>query len=562
MWSTLPLVLVPILSLASLILARPYTNPILPGWHSDPSCTLANDTIFCTTSTFLAYPGFPIYASKDLLHWQLASNAFNRESQIPVLHDIPSSTTTGGNFAPTLRYRNGVFYLITTFFIQIDDQVELKGLVFRSTDPWSDDAWSEPVEFPVIGIDPDIFWDDHDNTPNGNDELVYVTSTNSHQIQHYALNLTTGQTGPPTPLWNGTGGQNPEGSHLYKRDNYYYLLLAEGGTELGHASTIARSTSRTGPWEASPHNPLLTNRNTTQFFQTVGHADLFADGEGTWWAVALGTRSGAEWRVYPMGRETVLTAVEWGEDGWPVARAVRGVMEGDLPNTGEDGLNGKGEGGVDDPDKVDFEPGSVIPKHFVHWRYPKKDAFAVSAADSGHANTLRLAPSVSNLTGNASSSSEDGITFIARRQTDTLFTYSVDLLFTPKGVHEEAGVAVFLTQAQHIDLGVVSLPSSSQKKPELALRFRVQGRGNLKGPLPESNTMPIPESWKETIRLQIQAVNATHYAFSASPASSGQGERIVLGYAEAAIVSGGTGPYTGEYLPLYSICLEVNVCID
>lgn len=263
-----------------------------------------------------------------------------------------------------------------------------------------------------------------------------------------------------------------------------------------------------------------------------------------------------------MGRETVLTAVEWGEDGWPVARAVRGVMEGDLPNTGEDGLNGKGEGGVDDPDKVDFEPGSVIPKHFVHWRYPKKDAFAVSAADSGHANTLRLAPSVSNLTGNASSSSEDGITFIARRQTDTLFTYSVDLLFTPKGVHEEAGVAVFLTQAQHIDLGVVSLPSSSQKKPELALRFRVQGRGNLKGPLPESNTMPIPESWKETIRLQIQAVNATHYAFSASPASSGQGERIVLGYAEAAIVSGGTGPYTGEYLPLYSICLEVNVCID
>ena len=546
MWSTLPLLLLPILLLSTQIQA--YTNPILPGWHSDPSCTRANDTIFCTTSTFLAYPGLPIYASKNLLHWKLASNAFNRESQIPVLRDIPSSTTTGGNFAPTLRYRNGTFYLIVTFFVQTGDQVDLKGLVFRSTDPWNDDAWSRPVEFPVVGIDPDLFWDDHDHhsdTPD-EDELVYVTSTNSHQIQHYTLNLTTGQTGPPTSLWNGTGGRNPEGPHLYKKDNYYYLVLAEGGTELGHTSTIARSRSRTGPWEASPHNPLLTNRNTTQLFQTVGHADLFADAEGRWWAVALATRSGPEWEVYPMGRETVLAPVEWGEDRWPGARAVRGVMDEYLPSKdGEDK-----EGYVDDPEEIDFEPGSSIPKHFVHWRYPKRNAFAVSSAESGHANTLRLTPSVSNLTGNASATyDEDAITFIARRQTDTLFTYSVDLQFNPK-VHEEAGVTVFLTQAQHIDLGVVSLPYSSQGKPELALRFRVQGRGNLKGPLPASKATPIPQSWKEsTIRLQIEAVNATHYSFVASPASSsGQGqEKIVLGYPEAAIVSGGTGPYTGEH---------------
>lgn len=249
-----------------------------------------------------------------------------------------------------------------------------------------------------------------------------------------------------------------------------------------------------------------------------------------------------------MGRETVLTPVEWGEDGWPVARAVRGVMEG-IPAT----TNREDKGGyVNDSDKVDFEPGSAIPRHFVHWRFPKKDAFAVSSADSGHANTLRLTPSVSNLTGNASSSGEDGITFIARRQTDTLFTYSVDLQFNPKTVHEEAGVTVFLTQAQHIDLGIVSLPStSSSAESELSFRFRVQGRGNLKDPLPAPKNTPIPGSWKEsTIRLQIQAVNSTHYAFSASPGSSGgQGQdRIVLGYAEAAIVSGGTGPYTGEYI--------------
>lgn len=141
--------------------AYDYANPILPGWHSDPSCTSTNttynNTIFCTASTFLTYPGLPIYASNDLLHWKLASSAFNRRSQIPILQDIPSNTTTGGNFAATLRFRNGKLHLIVTYFVQIREEVELKGLVFTSTDPWSDEAWTEPVEFEVVGIDPDIF---------------------------------------------------------------------------------------------------------------------------------------------------------------------------------------------------------------------------------------------------------------------------------------------------------------------------------------------------------------------------------------------------------------------
>ena len=540
--------------------AYDYANPILPGWHSDPSCTSTNttynNTIFCTASTFLAYPGLPIYASNDLLHWKLASNAFNRRSQIPILQDIPSNTTTGGNFAATLRFRNGEFYLIVTFFVQIGEEVEFKDLVFTSTDPWSDEAWTEPMEFEVVGIDPDIFWDDNDNPDNTeSSDMVYVTSTEARQIQHYTLNLHTGQTGPATQLWNGTGAKNPEGPHLYKKDGYYYLLLAEGGTELDHSATIARSRNRTGPWESNPQNPVLTNRNTTEYFQTVGHADLFQTGDGKWWAVALGTRSGPAWRGYPMGRETVLTPVEW-VDGWPVARAVRGLMEGPLPTGVKDGLLGEGKGYVNEPDVIDFQPGSTIPKHFVHWRFPKRDAFEISPADSEHANTLRLTPSVSNLTGNASASGEDdAITFIARRQTDTLFTYSIDLDFNPATVNEEAGLTVFLTQAQHIDLGVVLLPSSPEtgSNMQLGLRFRVQGRGNLKGPLPATRIAPVPGTWEGPIRLQIQAVNSTHYAFSASSSSvssgnqQSQSQRIVLGYAEATIVSGGTGPYNGEY---------------
>lgn len=95
-------------------------------------------------------------------------------------------------------------------------------------------------------------------------------------------------------VWNGTGGAHVEGPRLYKKDGWYYLLIAEGGTELAHAATIARSRDPFGPYESYEGNPLLTNRNTSDYFQTVGHADLFQDATGRWWGVALSTRSGPE----------------------------------------------------------------------------------------------------------------------------------------------------------------------------------------------------------------------------------------------------------------------------
>jgi beta-xylosidase len=394
----------------------PYTNPIFPGWHSDPSCTYVqeDDTIFCVTSTFIAFPGLPVYATKDLRNWKLASNVFNRPSQIPSL----SSTIgqQGGIYAPTLRYHKGTFYLIVSFL-----GPEVKGLVFTSSDPYSDAAWSEPLEFKVQGIDPDIFWDD--------DGSVFVTSANDQRIQHYSLDLETGETGPIADLWNGTGGASPEGPHLYRKDDYYYLLIAEGGTELNHAATMVRSKNRTGPWELHPHNPLITNRNTTEYFQTVGHADLFQDGNGNWWAVALSTRSGPEWKNYPMGRETVLAPATWDKGEWPAVQPVRGQMQGPLLRENK-GIT-RGEGGfIDQQEHATFEPGSSIPPHFLYWRYPETAKFAVSPP--GHPNTLRLTPSQNNLTGDASFTPDNGITLITRRQTDTLFTYSVDIAFKPQ----------------------------------------------------------------------------------------------------------------------------------
>lgn len=515
-----------------------YTNPLFPGWHSDPTCIFVpehDSTYFCSVSTFLAFPGLPIYASKDLQNWKHVSNAYNRPSQFPDMNAYPEQNN--GVYAPTLRYHDGVFYNIVVM-------VAWEGLIFKTTDPFDDGAWSDPVRFTPASIDPDLFWDDDDGT-------VYVTYAG---IQQSTIDLDTGAVSDPVYIWNGTGGASPEGPHVYKKDDgWYYLMIAEGGTELGHTEIIARSRNVSGPYEAYEGNPILTNRGTDEYFQTVGHADLFQDAAGNWWGVALSTRSGPAWTNYPMGRETVLFPATWEEGGWPVLEPVRGRMEGwPLPPPTRD-LPGDGPF-VGDPDVVDFAPGEVIPKHFLFWRFPPEDAFAVSPEELP--NTLRLIPSKANLTGGPDFEPTDAITFVGRRQTDTLFDFSVDVAVDAAAgeEEEEAGVTVFLTQDQHLDLGVVLLASEGSADLAPHLRFRVNGTGNNEGPAPETVVEPVPEAWLGgPVRLCVQALNDTHYTFSAGPSDEAD-EAKTISHGPATIVSGGTGPFTGKHYCISTDC--------
>ena len=268
-----------------------------------------------------------------------------------------------------------------------------------------------------------MFWDD--------DGKVYVTSAG---IVQQEIDLETGAVTEPVSIWNGTGGSSPEGPHIYKKDGYYYLMIAEGGTELGHSEVIARSKNVSGPWESYGNNSVLSNANTTEYFQTVGHADLFQDANGNWWAAALSTRSGPEWKVYHMGREAVLTAVTWDEGKWPIFSNVSGIEDvWPLPPTNKS-VPGSGTFNSD-PDIVDFAPNTTIPSHFYYWRYPAPGTFTISPP--GHPNTLAIAPMPVNLTGVATSNDTDltgqaGIPFLGRRQTSTLFSFSVDLLREPR----------------------------------------------------------------------------------------------------------------------------------
>ena len=292
---------------------------------------------------------------------------------------------------------------------------------------------------------------------------------------------------------------------MMTKDGYHYLLLAEGGTAQEHQVTIGRGKSAQGPFESDPANPILTAYNTTEYFQTVGHADLFQDANGNWWGVALSTRSGPEYETWPMGRETVLYPAKWEKGQWPVLGGpIRGKMEAPLPPVNK---NIRGSGAfVKDPDYYKFSPGSFIPSHFSYWRFPQTQNYAVSP--KGHPNTLRLLPSRANLTGDATFVPTDGITFIGRRQTDTLFTYSVDVNYSPSEIGEESGATLFLTQSYHVDLGIVRL-----NKTGTYLRFRAEGPN-----APKETVVPISQNWcDQGMQLQIQAYNITHFSFSAGP---------------------------------------------
>ncbi|KAI9162971.1 Non-reducing end alpha-L-arabinofuranosidase BoGH43A [Paramyrothecium foliicola] len=518
-----------------------FHNPVLPGWNSDPSCAFvkeADNTFFCTTSSFLGFPGVPVYASKDLVNWKLASNALNRPEQLPELA-LNRGHQNEGIWASTIRYRDGVFYIITSY-VQFANWGP-KIIVFTTTDPYDDAAWSQPVtiENPARDIDPDLFWDF--------DGKLYMSVAAGIYISE--IDLETGSATEPVRVWNGTGDRNPEGPHIYFKDDWYYLLIGEGGTELNHTVTIARGKSATGPFEGYEGNPILTNKFTNEYFQTVGHADFFQDAAGNWWGAALATRSGPEWVNYPMGRETVLFAVTWEEGEWPVLDPIRGTMTGPLPPTNKD-VPGDGHW-INEPDVVDFKPGSALPRHFLFWRPPQESLFEISP--EGHENTLQISPSNVNLSATVGwDPTADGLGFVARKQSATLFDYSVDVSFSPKVRDEEAGITVFLTQVQHIDLSIVNLPACNGSTLVPRFRFRVESSGLPSFDAPETYIMPVPKAWRsEPIRLFASAVSDTEYVFGAAPAARPE-EYLELGSASGQIVSGGSGPFTGTILGAYA----------
>lgn len=276
----------------------------MAGFHPDPSLCRVGEDYYLVTSTFEYFPGVPIFHSTDLVTWRQLGNVLDRPSQLPLGPDA------GGIFAPTLRHHDGRFWLITTDIGRVRDG----HLIVSAVDPAG--PWSEPVfTTGVVGIDPDLAWDD-----DGSCRLTWTQRTPAGtQISQARVDPATGELlSTPQPLWSGTGLAHPEGPHVFRRGDWWYLLIAEGGTERGHAVSVARSRSIDGPFEGNPANPVLSHRSTEHPVQSTGHADVVETADGDWAMVYLGVRPrGATPGFHVNGRETFLAGVDWIDD-WPV----------------------------------------------------------------------------------------------------------------------------------------------------------------------------------------------------------------------------------------------------
>jgi len=283
-----------------------YTNPVVKGFYPDPSVCEVKGKYYLVCSSFQYFPGVPLFESEDLVNWRQIGHVLTRKSQV-MLENVYSS---GGVFAPTIRYHDGRFYMITN-----------NNTTQRNFYVWTDDIygeWSEPVEVDQDGIDPSLYFEEGHAyfISNGTDE------SGEGGVVQCEIDIATGRKISPTRcLWKGSGGRFLESPHMYKINGIYYLMAAEGGTEYGHMITISRSNSVWGPFESCPHNPILTNRNKAPYMiQGIGHGDLIQDRLGNWYILCLGFRQIDTWLPYHhLGREVFLTPCSFGEDGWPSA---------------------------------------------------------------------------------------------------------------------------------------------------------------------------------------------------------------------------------------------------
>lgn len=227
----------------------------------------------------------------------------------------------GGLYAPTIRYHKGTFYIVCTNVIHTRDQApDVSGqqnFILSTTNIWGDE-WSDPVFYELNGIDPSLFWDD--------DGKVYAIGaagqTPETKIHQFQIDLETGRKlSEVKMLWEGITKVFPEGPHMYKKDGWYYLLVAEGGCFADHHTIMARSRNIWGPYEPNPANPVLGKTGPKEYIQYTGHGDLFKSPSGQWYFVCLGVRKNHG--RFIMGRESVLTTATWPKGEFPVIEQVQ-----------------------------------------------------------------------------------------------------------------------------------------------------------------------------------------------------------------------------------------------
>lgn len=281
-------------------------NPILRGMYPDPSVCCVDGVYYLVCSSFEYAPAVPIFASRDLASWEQIGNVIDRPEQL----DLTACGASDGIFAPTIRYHEGRFFMITTCAMGRPNAsgFGLRNFFVTATDPVG--PWSDPVEVDIEGIDPSLYWEDG---------ACYVQFAGRGEIFQAQIDDVTGEVlDGPRLLTRGCGGRDAEGPHMWVCDGWHYLLLAEGGTREGHRATLMRGPSVWGPFEPCPYGPIMSNADLPREpIQRTGHTDWLVGPDGRDYLVALGVREVKHRSL--LGRETSLVPAAWTEDGWLLA---------------------------------------------------------------------------------------------------------------------------------------------------------------------------------------------------------------------------------------------------
>lgn len=473
-----------------------YTNPVIKGFYPDPSVCFANGKYYLVASSFQYFPGVPLFESEDLVNWKQIGHVLTRKNQV----QLEKLNSSGGVFAPTIRYNDGRFYMVTTndtthenFYVYTDD---IYG------------EWSDPITVDQGGIDPSLLFDDGH---------VYFVSNGSDDfgdggVVQCEIDIDTGKKlSPSKSIWKGSGGRFLESPHVYKIGKWYYLMAAEGGTEYGHMITYARAKSIWGPYESYPHNPVLTNRNKApEIIQGIGHGDLIQDKNGDWHIISLGFRQTHIWMKYHhLGREVFLTPVTFGADGWFTA----------------------GRNGTTDKEyeiKGDFE--QVEKKLYtfentdwnIDWCYLRHP----------HFENYELGDNKAVLHGtNVDICQVDSPTFIGMHQRDFNMEMSVDISIDCG----EGGITVYMCENEHYDIAV----RKGENGYETVLKLNI---GNIRH---EQTAIKLPEG-KATLIIRA---NSQIYNFYIKAGA----KEIPLGYGISKYLSSEvSGGFTGVVLGLYA----------
>ncbi len=399
---------------------RIYHNPVQRGFFPDPSVVRVGEDYYMVNSSFQYFPAIPISHSKDMIHWELIGHAITDPEDL----DLSDIRDSHGIWAPDIAYENGRFFIFATLRLngdgKRDNNVLRRQLMVSSEKP--EGPYSHPVWLEVDDIDPSLFTD-----VDGKHYMLISPGVNLVPLNADCTKVMGGK----ISVWPGTGERCPEGPHLLRHGEYYYAILAEGGTGYGHGINVARSKNLWGPYEPSPYNPVLRQTDETAPLQRCGHGKLIEDHQGNWWVYYLCGRPN-EGKYTTIGRETALEPVQWLKDGWFVINHGQGPS---LVNEAPEFVQNQSIPRTRD----DFEE-EELDKRWQFVRKPSKGNYSLSQRKGW----LRI------WTQDGTLSEIRAKNTLVRREQEHTYMAQTKLEFWPSANGEQAGLTCYYSTATYV----------------------------------------------------------------------------------------------------------------